>query len=69
MNKRLTRFFHLFQNKSVECSREVCPRINACKGIITKYKGQCCSICQESQGKDLFGEKENLCLQSLKKYE
>jgi len=38
----------------VECAREDCPRINGCTGVIAKQKGQCCPVCQESQGKDLW---------------
>ncbi|KAL9958061.1 hypothetical protein ACROYT_G035028 [Oculina patagonica] len=38
------------KNKSVECAREVCPRINTCKGIIKRQPGRCCPVCQENQG-------------------
>lgn len=38
------------KNKSVECSREVCPRTNACKGTLKREKGKCCPVCNENQG-------------------
>ncbi|PFX24104.1 BMP-binding endothelial regulator protein-like isoform X1 [Stylophora pistillata] len=38
------------KNKSVECSREICPRTNTCKGTLKREKGKCCPVCNENQG-------------------
>lgn len=33
------------KNKSVECAREECPKIESCAGVIRKLDNQCCSVC------------------------
>ncbi|KAM7442293.1 hypothetical protein ABFA07_008721 [Porites harrisoni] len=37
------------KNKSVECTKEVCPRLTACKGEIKKPEGKCCPVCSETR--------------------
>lgn len=33
------------KNGSVECNREVCPKIDSCTGVISKKENQCCEVC------------------------
>lgn len=38
------------QNGSVECNREVCPKIDSCTGVISKKENQCCEVCDVNRG-------------------